>query len=121
MKLADAARINRREFIDEYQGFELDPTWADRMAANLEAGRGQASSQAVLLAMVRSGRPRDEAYRLVQVAALEAAETGRHLREALQADPALGLDEATLNQCFSPRAHLARAEVVFERLAKVSL
>ena len=38
VKLADAARINRREFIDEYQGFELDPTWIDRMAA--KAGRG---------------------------------------------------------------------------------
>ncbi|MDH2327536.1 RNA polymerase sigma factor RpoD [Cereibacter sp. SYSU M97828] len=38
VKLADAARINRREFIDEYQGYELDPTWADRMAA--KSGRG---------------------------------------------------------------------------------
>ncbi|MDZ4095214.1 MAG: RNA polymerase sigma factor RpoD, partial [Paracoccaceae bacterium] len=38
VKLADAARINRREFIDEYQGYELDPTWADRMAA--KTGRG---------------------------------------------------------------------------------
>ncbi|MGL6210348.1 MAG: RNA polymerase sigma factor RpoD [Paracoccaceae bacterium] len=38
VKLADAARINRREFIDEYQGYELDPTWGDRMAA--KSGRG---------------------------------------------------------------------------------
>jgi len=38
VKLADAARINRREFIDEYQGYELDPTWVDRMAD--KAGRG---------------------------------------------------------------------------------
>ena len=38
VKLADAARINRREFIDEYQGYELDSTWVDRMAA--KAGRG---------------------------------------------------------------------------------
>ena len=38
VKLADAARINRREFIDEYQGYELDPAWADRMAA--KPGRG---------------------------------------------------------------------------------
>ncbi|GGW27952.1 RNA polymerase sigma factor RpoD [Gemmobacter lanyuensis] len=38
VKLADAARINRREFIDEYQGYELDPNWIDRMAA--KAGRG---------------------------------------------------------------------------------
>ncbi|SNT11779.1 RNA polymerase, sigma 70 subunit, RpoD [[Luteovulum] sphaeroides subsp. megalophilum] len=38
VKLADAARINRREFIDEYQGYELDPMWAERMAA--KSGRG---------------------------------------------------------------------------------
>ena len=38
VKLADAARINRQEFIAEYQGYELDPSWCDRMAA--KAGRG---------------------------------------------------------------------------------
>ncbi|MDM7932070.1 RNA polymerase sigma factor RpoD [Tabrizicola sp.] len=38
VKLADAARINRREFIDEYQGYELDPSWLDRMAQ--KSGRG---------------------------------------------------------------------------------
>ncbi len=38
VKLADAARINRQEFIQEYQGYELDPTWLDRMAQ--KAGRG---------------------------------------------------------------------------------
>ena len=38
VKLADAARINRREFIDAYRGSELDPAWADRMSQN--KGRG---------------------------------------------------------------------------------
>ncbi len=38
VKLADAARINRQEFIQEYQGYELEPTWLDRMAK--KAGRG---------------------------------------------------------------------------------
>nr|WP_111298363.1 RNA polymerase sigma factor RpoD [Paracoccus saliphilus] len=38
VKLADAARINRREFIDAYRGAELDPSWVDRMAG--QAGRG---------------------------------------------------------------------------------
>ncbi|MEY2955797.1 MAG: hypothetical protein RL123_525, partial [Pseudomonadota bacterium] len=41
VKLADQARINRREFIDAYQGHELDPTWLDRMAAR--PGRGWAA------------------------------------------------------------------------------
>ncbi|MFP4326744.1 MAG: RNA polymerase sigma factor RpoD [Paracoccaceae bacterium] len=38
VKLADQARINRREFIDEYRGRELDPAWLDRMAQ--KPGRG---------------------------------------------------------------------------------
>ncbi|WP_417626981.1 RNA polymerase sigma factor RpoD [Pararhodobacter aggregans] len=41
VKIADAARINRREFIDEYRGYELDPTWCDRMAK--AKGRGWAT------------------------------------------------------------------------------
>src|SRR6056297_475956 len=38
VKLADQARINRREFIEEYRGYELDPTWVDRMTG--KSGRG---------------------------------------------------------------------------------
>ncbi len=38
VKLADQARINRREFIDEYRGRELDPNWLDDMAK--KEGRG---------------------------------------------------------------------------------
>ncbi|MCD1617525.1 RNA polymerase sigma factor RpoD [Salipiger marinus] len=38
VKLADQARINRREFVDEYRGNELDPNWMDRMAE--KNGRG---------------------------------------------------------------------------------
>ncbi|MFU8882789.1 MAG: RNA polymerase sigma factor RpoD [Rhodobacterales bacterium] len=38
VKLADQARINRREFVDEYRGYELDPNWLERMAE--KPGRG---------------------------------------------------------------------------------
>ncbi len=38
VKLADQARINRREFIEAYRGRELDPTWLDEMAQ--KSGRG---------------------------------------------------------------------------------
>ena len=38
VKLADQARINRREFIDDYRGYELDPTWPERMMK--KPGRG---------------------------------------------------------------------------------
>ncbi|MDC1228464.1 RNA polymerase sigma factor RpoD [Octadecabacter sp.] len=38
VKLADQARINRREFVDAYKGRELDPTWLDEMGQ--KTGRG---------------------------------------------------------------------------------
>ena len=38
VKLADQARINRREFIDAYRGRELDPNWLEDMAQ--KSGRG---------------------------------------------------------------------------------
>ncbi|MDK3075472.1 RNA polymerase sigma factor RpoD [Sedimentitalea sp. JM2-8] len=38
VKLADQARINRREFVDEYRGRELDPNWLADMAE--KPGRG---------------------------------------------------------------------------------
>ncbi|MCX7888710.1 MAG: RNA polymerase sigma factor RpoD [Rhodobacteraceae bacterium] len=38
VKLADQARINRQEFIQEYRGYELDPQWLDRMSQ--KSGRG---------------------------------------------------------------------------------
>ncbi|NVO54779.1 RNA polymerase sigma factor RpoD [Rhodobacteraceae bacterium B1Z28] len=38
VKLADQARINRREFIDAYRGRELDPNWLTEMAE--KPGRG---------------------------------------------------------------------------------
>ncbi|SHJ39955.1 RNA polymerase primary sigma factor [Shimia gijangensis] len=38
VKLADQARINRREFIEAYRGRELDPTWLEDMSQ--KTGRG---------------------------------------------------------------------------------
>jgi RNA polymerase primary sigma factor len=38
VKLADQARINRKEFIEAYRGRELDPNWLDEMAQ--KPGRG---------------------------------------------------------------------------------
>ncbi|QFU07995.1 RNA polymerase sigma factor RpoD [Rhodobacteraceae bacterium THAF1] len=38
VKLADQARINRREFVEAYRGYELDPGWMERIAE--KPGRG---------------------------------------------------------------------------------
>jgi adenylosuccinate lyase len=61
----------------------------DRMRRNLELGGGVSFSQKVLLALVERGMSRDEAYRLVQAAALAALEGGQGFREELGQHPAV--------------------------------
>jgi adenylosuccinate lyase len=66
---------------------------ADRMRANLDATHGALFSQRALLALVAAGRPRDEAYRIVQENAQRAWDTGTPFRDLLaQAAPELELD-----------------------------
>jgi adenylosuccinate lyase len=57
---------------------------ADRMAANLEITSGALFSQRVLLALVKSGMQRDDAYRIVQRLAQQAWDTRTPLRELLE-------------------------------------
>ncbi|HET9140051.1 adenylosuccinate lyase [Actinophytocola sp.] len=55
-----------------------------RMAANLAHTNGLIYSATVLLDLLRAGMDRDGAYRLVQAAAGETAETGRSLADTLR-------------------------------------
>jgi len=74
---------------------------AGRARHHLEVtSHGLVYSQAVLLALVRAGSPRDDAYRIVQRDATEAASSGRSLREVLEADPEVPLDAAALDDAF---------------------
>ena len=45
VKLADQARINRQEFIDEYRGCELEPGWLDRVGAIRTRGWDQLTTR----------------------------------------------------------------------------
>jgi adenylosuccinate lyase len=84
----------------------------DRMRANLDATHGALFSQRALLALVESGRSRDEAYRIVQANAQRAWDTGTHFRELLgQAAPELELDAV-----FDPQAFIRHARTIVERL-----
>jgi adenylosuccinate lyase len=107
-----------RELTWVLEGLRVFP---DRMRANLDAGGGIVYSQAVLLALVRAGLPRDEAYALVQAAATEAWDRGASFREAIEADRAIAerLDTAAIDELFDPARSLANLRRVFERLEKL--
>ncbi|HYZ70919.1 MAG TPA: adenylosuccinate lyase [Thermoleophilaceae bacterium] len=84
----------------------------DRMRANLEATHGALYSQRALLAVVASGRSRDDAYRIVQENAQRAWDTGTPFRELLAA-VAPDLD---LEAIFDPGAFVRHAEEIVARL-----
>jgi len=72
------------------EGMTVHP---ERMAANLDATHGALYSQRALLALVEAGRPRDQAYRIVQENARRAWDEQTPFRELLaQAAPELDLD-----------------------------
>ena len=90
----------------------------ERMLANLAASHGLVFSHRLLLALVESGLPREEAYRLVQAHAMEAWDAGVDFRGLVEADPAIAarLDPAALASAFDLEATVRHVDTVFERL-----
>jgi len=86
----------------------------ERMRANLDASYGLVFSQPVLLALVASGRSRDDAYRIVQRNAMRAWDEGTDFRTLLEADDEVPDD--LLDDAFDLRRSLSNLDVVFAEL-----
>ncbi|HEY7440095.1 MAG TPA: adenylosuccinate lyase [Acidimicrobiia bacterium] len=85
----------------------------DRMLENLDSSYGLVFSQPVLLALVESGLSRDDAYRIVQRAAMQTWEERRPFIDVLRDDAEVttALPGERLDDCFD----LARAVVNVKR------
>jgi adenylosuccinate lyase len=94
--------------------------YKDRMLENLNSGGGIVFSGRVLLALVESGMNRDDAYEIVQGAAMRAWEGEGGFRELLEEDEdvseRLGKD---LDALFDPSYALRNLGVVFERVEEL--
>ena len=88
----------------------------ERMRANLDASGGLFFSQRLLLALVDSGLPRDDAYRLVQRHAMRAWEEGLDFRALVEEDPEIS-GRVDLDEVFDLSPYTAHVDIVFERLA----
>jgi adenylosuccinate lyase len=94
-----------------------------RMRANLDSTGGLVYTSAVLLDLVESGLSREDAYALVQTAAMETWDDGTPFRDALRTrakDAGLELPEARLDEAMRPERYLARLGPVFDRLAALA-
>jgi adenylosuccinate lyase len=90
----------------------------ERMRELVDSHGGIAFSQAVLLALIEAGLPRDEAYRIVQRAAAAAWDDDASFRDMIAADPEVTsrLDAASLTALFDPQRFLVNLGPLFERL-----
>ncbi|MDQ3937871.1 MAG: adenylosuccinate lyase [Chloroflexota bacterium] len=91
----------------------------ERMRENLERGLGLFASSRLLTALVQQGGlSRDEAYGIVQRAALRAADERRPLRELIEADRDVTavLDGDAIAACFDERHLLRHVDEVIKRL-----
>jgi adenylosuccinate lyase len=89
--------------------------YPDRMLRNLDSSHGLAFSHRLLLALVDSGLPRDEAYRIVQRHSMRAWEEEGDFRQFVADDPQVA-SRVDLANVFDLDATVRHVDTVFERL-----
>jgi adenylosuccinate lyase len=97
------------------RGLEVKP---ERMLANLQFAGGVVFSQRVLLALVDSGMSREDAYLIVQKAAMQATDgAGPGFRKLLeQNEEVMKRIGGKLDDVFDPWAGLEHTDLAYERL-----
>ena len=96
---------------------------SERMRENITRGLGLHASSRVLVSLVeRAGISREEAYAIVQRAALRAADERSPLRDLLAVDPAVAqkLSLTDLDACFDESAFLRHVHEVITRLDRLA-
>jgi adenylosuccinate lyase len=89
--------------------------YPERMRRNLEASHFLFFSQRVLTGLVEAGLARDEAYRLVQRAAMRAWEEELDFRELCRADDEIA-SRVDLDSTFDLAVYTRHVDTVFARL-----
>ncbi len=92
--------------------------YPEAMMQNLERTRGLIFSQSVLLALTEAGMKREEAYRIVQSAAMEVWRTGRDFRAVLNEQPHVTthLPPEILAGIFDLRRSMRHVDMIFRRV-----
>ncbi len=92
--------------------------YPERMQQNMEITRGLVYSQAVLLALTRTGMSREEAYDIIQRSAMRTWAGEGAFRELLSADPKLtaALSAEELGECFDSSSFLRQVDLIFRRV-----
>lgn len=92
--------------------------YPDKMKGNLERTKGLIFSQTILLALVRKGISREEAYRLVQNRAMTSWQTGEDFEESVRNDTEIRevLSQKEIDSCFNLKVQLRNVDKIFQRV-----
>ena len=92
--------------------------YPDNMKRNLEKVNGLVYSQRLLLELARAGLSREDAYALVQEAAMETWETGKAFEETVRARKGITskLDAQSLAAVFNLDDYLHEVDTIFARV-----
>lgn len=95
--------------------------YPERMKQNIEISQGLTFSQRLLLALIDKKLTREQAYQIVQAAAMKARVSGKHLKELILADKKAKkhLSEKEIEEVFNIKYYLRNVETIFKRLGLV--
>ena len=104
--------------VDVVSGMRVYP---DRMARNVESTRGVLFSQRVMLELVETGLPREEAYGISHRLAMRSVGEDEDFRDLVRAEPVVDgrLSEAKLDEIFDYGFYLRHVDEIFERVGLV--
>jgi adenylosuccinate lyase len=90
----------------------------DRMKEVLDSTGGTFFAQRLLLALIKKGTAREDAYKLVQKLAFKAKESGQSFEALARKDAQITkrLSEAELSKIFSLEQYLEGIEVLYKRM-----
>ena len=92
--------------------------YPERMLRNLDASFGLVFSQPVLLALIESGKSRDDAYRIVQKNAMRAWKEELNFRDLVLNDPEIvgKVERKKVESAFDLNRQLRNVDKIFTRV-----
>ena len=93
--------------------------YPENMLSNMDKVNGLIYSQRLLLELARAGLSREDAYALVQEAAMETWETGKPFEQTVRARRGITshLEKATLDAVFDLDHYLQEVDSIFGRVS----
>ncbi|MBK70005.1 MAG: adenylosuccinate lyase [Euryarchaeota archaeon] len=94
----------------------------ERMLENIENQNGLVMAERLMLALVDSGMPRDEAHEELRAASMKAVENSLHLRDVCLSSDSISsiFDSEQLDDLFDPRGHLGVSGEIVDNAVSIA-